>query len=64
MKLIQEVRFELLLLRVMAIIGGQQKMVLSVKLAEEVPWSNFLWEKLVKVVSNFFFFSCKSRFRK
>ena len=29
-------------------------MVLSVKLAEDVPWSNFLWEKLVKVVSCFF----------
>ena len=33
--------------------GGQQKMVLSVKLAEEVPWPNFLWEKFIYVVSCF-----------
>ena len=32
-------------------------MVLSVKLAEAGPWSNFLWEKLVKVVSCFLYFS-------
>ena len=29
--------------------GGQQKMVFSVNLAEEVPWPNFLWEKFIYV---------------
>ena len=28
-------------------------MVLSLRLAEEVPWSNFLWKKLMKIVSCF-----------
>ena len=51
MKLVQEVRFELLPVKVRAIKGGQYKMTLYVKLAEEVLWSNFLREKLVKVVS-------------
>ena len=31
-------------------------MVLSVKLAEGLRWSNFLWEKLVKIVSCFLLF--------
>ena len=29
-------------------------MVLSVKLAEELPWSNFQWEPLVKIVFSIF----------
>ena len=34
-------------------------MVLSSKLAEEVPWYNFLWEKGSKDSFMFFTFSCK-----
>ena len=38
-------------------------MVLSLKLAEEVPWYNFLWEKGSKDSFMFFTFSCKYKFR-
>ena len=48
MKIVQKVRFELLPVRVLAIKGRQKK-----RLVEEVPWSNFSREKLVKVVSCF-----------
>ena len=51
MKFVQEVKFELLPVRVLSVKGRQ--IVLSVKLAEEFSWSNALWEKLVKIVSWF-----------